>query len=254
MPTGAEPLLPPATTPPRTAGIFVVAAAALAALWLPGFESPLQPADLPAGIAHALDLEPSSRWRLRGDYFLIPLLFGWAAGATWRAWPGAAAMGLSLRNFGAACRALALPTLAALAAILALGALWGASPAEVFAPGARFWKRLIPIPAFFQQLVIQGYFHRQLMPWLGRGRRAAAALTLYFVLLHAPNPGLMLGTLVGMYFWARVFQRAPNLYALALSHALLSAALMGAFPKALLPSVSVGLRFVEKGLAAGWWP
>lgn len=244
MATGTEPL------PPRSAGVFVVAAAALAALWLPGFDSPVQPSALPFFPA----LDPAARWRLRGDYFVIPLLFAWAAFATWRSWPGAAALGLTARNFGTACRALLLPTLAGFALVLAIGAAWGAPPAEALAPGARFWKRLVPIPAFFQQLVVQVYFHRQLMPWFGRGRRTAAALTFYFVLLHAPNPGLMLGTLAGMYFWARSYQRAPNLYALALSHALLSAALMGAFPKALLPSVSVGLRFVEKGLAAGWWP
>jgi hypothetical protein len=242
------------TAPKRSAGVFVVAAAALVALWLPGFACPLQPADLPASLARALGLDPAARWRLRADYFVVPALFAWAAAATWRSWPGLSALGLGARNFGAACRGLLLPTLAGFALVLAIGAAWGAPPAEVLAPGARFWKRLVPIPALLQQLVIQGYFHRQLMPWLGRGRRAAAALTLYFVLLHAPNPGLMLGTLVGMYFWARSYQRSPNLYALALSHALLSAALMGAFPKALLPSVSVGLRFVEKGLAAGWWP
>ncbi len=248
MATGHEPL------PPRSVGVFVVAFAGLAALWLPGFASPLQPSDLPASLARRLGLDPHASWRLRGDYFLIPALFAWAAISTRRNHPGISAMGLSLRNFGEACRALALPTFAGLALILALGAVWGWPPADVFAPGSRFWKRLIPLPAFFQQLVIQGYFHRQIMPWFGQGRRAAAALTLYFVLLHAPNPGLMLGTLVGMYFWARAWQRAPNLYALALSHAILSAALMSAFPKALLPSVSVGLRFVEKGLAAGWWP
>lgn len=244
MATGTEPL------PPRSPGVFVVAAAALAALWLPGFDSPIQPAGMPS----FLGLDPAAHWRLRGDYFVIPLLFAWAAFATWRNWPGAAACGLAARHFGGACRLLVLPTLGALALILAIGALWGQPPSEVLRAGGPFWKRLIPIPAFFQQLVIQAYFHRQLMPWLGQGRRTAAALTLYFVLLHAPNPGLMLGTLVGMYFWARSYQRAPNLYALALSHAVLSAALMGAFPKALLPSVSVGLRFVEKGTAAGWWP
>ncbi len=248
MATGPEPL------PPRSAGVFVVALATLVALWLPAFESPLQPADLPAWLAEVLRLDSSARWRPRWDYLVVPVLFAWVSLSTWRSWPGAAALGLSPRNFWAACRGLVLPTLAGLALVLAIGAAWGQPPSEVFRAGSPFWKRLIPIPAFFQQLVIQGWFHRQLMPWLGRGRRTAAVLTVYFVLLHAPNPGLMLGTLVGMYFWARSFQRHPNLYALALSHALLSAALMGAFPKALLPSVSVGLRFVEKGIAAGWWP
>lgn len=248
MATGPEPL------PPRSAGVFVVALAALVALWLPGFDSPIQPSGLPAWLGRWLHADAAAHGRLRWDYFIIPALFVWAAFSTWRSWPGTAAMGLSGRNFGAACRGLFLPTLAGLALVLAIGTAWGQPPSEVFRTGSPFWKRLVPIPAFFQQLVIQGWFHRQLMPWLGRGRRTAAALTAYFVLLHAPNPGLMLGTLVGMYFWARSWQRQPNLYALALSHALLSAALMGAFPKALLPSVSVGLRFIEKGLAAGWWP
>jgi len=67
------------------------------------------------------------------------------------------------------------------------------------------------------------------------------------------QPAMMLGTLVGMYFWARCYQRYPNIYALALSHAFLSAVLMQAMPKWLLPSVSVGHRFVEKGIAQHWW-
>jgi hypothetical protein len=124
---------------------------------------------------------------------------------------------------------------------------------EAFWKTDRFWKRLNPLAALLQQTAVQIYFHRQLAAWFGHGRKTAVLLTLLFVLLHVPNPGLMLGTLVGMYFWARCYQTYPNLYALAISHALLSAVLMQTLPKVLLPSVSVGWRFIRKGMDNQWW-
>ncbi len=244
--------MPPET---RHRSLFLVGALVLIALWLPPFVSPIQPADLPAWARELFGIRTggASPWLARWDYLIVPALFLYAATIAWKSRPSAAEAGLTLRHFGAALRWLLLPTLAAAALALLIAAATGGLQASMFSWDSRFWKRLIPIPAFFQQAAIQLYFHRQLRPWLGNGRATAVALTLFFVALHAPNPGLMLGTLLGMYFWARCYQRHPNLYALALSHAFLSALFMSVAPKCLLPSVSVGRRFVEKGLVQGWW-
>jgi len=238
--------------PEKNAGVFIIGFVVLLTLWLPPLPYWLYAARIPPTF---LDLfvnlgifKADEKWQLRWDYILIPPIFLYAMWLTWRSRVSLAESGLTFENFTAACRLLWLPTLIGGIILYLLGIF--THPVEF---SDRFWKRLFPLPALLQQIAIQLFFHRQLYPWFGKGRMTAMVLTLFFVALHAPNPGLMLGTLVGTYFWARSYQKAPNLYALSLSHAFLSAVLMQTMPKFLLPSVSVGQRFVEKGIANQWW-
>lgn len=238
----------------RGPAVLVVGLAVLVLLWLPPLPWTIKAAEFPSrwlDLFCALKLIKSdATWRCRWDYLFFPPLFLYALAVAWKSRVSAAECGLTLRHFAGALRLLALPTLLGAAILLFLGVATGTVDSRSFAADSRFWKRLIPLNALIQQMAIQLFFHRQLMPWLGPGRRTAVALTLFFVAVHTPNSGLMLGTLIGMYFWARAYQRRPNLYALALSHALLSALLMQTMPKWLLPSVSVGHRFLEKVM--GW--
>ena len=238
----------------RSPAVWVVGLTVLVALWLPPLPWTLHAADLPPrlrDLCAALKLFKSTEtWRGRWDYFLFPPLFLYALVATWRSRASAAECGFTFRYFTGALRLLLLPTFLGAAVLILLGLAAGSIDARSFAADSRFWKRLIPLNALVQQTAIQVFFHRQLMPWFGPGQRTAGALTLFFVAIHTPNPGLMLGTGLGMYFWARCYQRQPNLYALALSHAVLSALLMQTMPPWLLPSVSVGHRFLEKVM--GW--
>lgn len=236
----------------KSRGVFVVAIAALIFLWLPALPYEISITRLPSFLANLLVKLGISKadevWKMRWDYIGIPLLVPCALALVWKSHVNAEEAGLTMKNFWPACRYLLLPTFVGICILVVIG--YSTHPVEW---SDRFFKRLIPIPAFFQQVVIQLFFHRLLFPWYGKTKRTALLVTVYFVALHAPNPGLMIGTLFGMYFWARCFQLHPNLYALALSHALLSAVLMQTMPKWLLPSVSVGARFVEKGMKSNWW-
>ncbi len=236
----------------RSPAVFVIGALILVALWLPPMPWTWGSEDLPAWLSQLLIalhvIREGETWRFRWDYVLIPPAFLYAI---WRMIQSRLSLeesGLTWKHFGPAVRFLAFPSLLGCAVLIG----WGMSTHQVEFTG-HFLKRLIPLNAFAQQMGIQWFFHRELMSWFGRGRRTVWILTAYFVALHAPNPGLMLGTLVGMYVWASCYQRHPNLYALAISHSLLSAVLMQTMPRGLLPSVSVGWRFVEKGIAHQWW-
>jgi len=61
--------------------------------------------------------------------------------------------------------------------------------------------------------------------------------------LHLPNPWLMAATFLGGLIWAAVYQRAPNLWALALSHALMTWVLISTLPAAALGGLRVGYKF-----------
>ncbi len=52
----------------------------------------------------------------------------------------------------------------------------------------------------------------------------------------------MILTFAGGLIWSWVYERAPNLFAIALSHAVISLMLMTALPPWLLPSMSVGYK------------
>jgi membrane protease YdiL (CAAX protease family) len=62
-------------------------------------------------------------------------------------------------------------------------------------------------------------------------------------LLHFPNPWLSLATFVGGVIWAWVYQRAPNLPALALSHSLMTLVLIWTLPASALGGLRVGFNY-----------
>ena len=64
-----------------------------------------------------------------------------------------------------------------------------------------------------------------------------------FALLHMPNPWLAAATFAGGLLWAWVYQRTPNLYALGLSHGLMTWVLISSVPPAALHNLRVGFKF-----------
>jgi len=60
--------------------------------------------------------------------------------------------------------------------------------------------------------------------------------------VHLPNLTLALLVLIAAIVWAWVYERAPNLWALGLSHGLLSLVLMHSLPLRFLHSMSVGYK------------
>ncbi len=153
--------------------------------------------------------------------------------------------GLTLKHFLPAIKNLAVPTFGGVAALLAIGA----AVHSLDLGTDRFWKKLYPntfLGQYAQQAVIQIYFNHRAMQIFGKGARSVAWVTGTFALFHLPNPALTLGVAYGMWFWARTYQQAPNILALACSHMILTAFLWHTIPEAWRPSLTVGWRFIER--------
>jgi membrane protease YdiL (CAAX protease family) len=105
------------------------------------------------------------------------------------------------------------------------------------------WLLWLPVWALIQQYALQGFINRRAQIICGRGYQSVLLVAGLFALFHAPNPWLTLATFVAGLFWASVYQREPNLLALALSQALMSLTLVIALPGSVLHSLRVGFRY-----------
>ena len=150
-------------------------------------------------------------------------------------------VGWRLDNFWHAARLLALPVLAA--AIVIVGAGWLLNSLRFDGRQMMEWAAWLPLWGLMQQYVLQGFVNRRAQLALGRGWRSVLLVALVFALLHLPNPLLTAATFAGGLVWAYVYQRAPNLLALAISHALMSLLLAASLPPALIRSLRVGIKY-----------
>ena len=111
-----------------------------------------------------------------------------------------------------------------------------------------------PVWALIQQYASQAFIYRRVRFMLlddslapeERKRRSGMAILLNAALFssaHAPNPSLMILTFIGGVMWTWVYERAPNLPAIALSHAAVSLTLMTSLTPWLLPSMRVGYKY-----------
>ena len=149
-------------------------------------------------------------------------------------------IGFRTDNFLAACRLLLLPT--ALVVLLVITVAWLTSHSILVAP----WRdrfMLLPLWALFQQYVLNGFINRRAQLAFGKGPKSVVLVAIVFSLFHFPNPLLAIMTFVGGLIWAAVYQRQPNLFALALSHALSSLTLALAISPKLLESLRVGFKY-----------
>lgn len=94
-----------------------------------------------------------------------------------------------------------------------------------------------------QQYVLQAFINRRAQIVFGTGWRSVVVVALLFALLHLPNPWLAVATLLGGLVWAYAYQRVPNLYALALSHALMTWVLVSTVPLGALRGLRVGFKY-----------
>ena len=150
-------------------------------------------------------------------------------------------IGWRVDNFFGAVRLLLAPTLALAVLIILLGWLMGSLRFE----GSQLRPRFLWLPAWglMQQYVMQGFINRRAQAIWGRGWRSILLVGLIFALLHLPNLWLSLATLIGGLVCAYVYQRVPNLLALALSHGLVSLLLVSALPTTALRSMRVGFKY-----------
>lgn len=182
--------------------------------------------------------------RDRVDFYLSLLTLLIAASLNVYHREGFKLIGLRMDNFVAAVRPLIWFTAISGLIVLAIG--WAFDSIHL---GARFVHHLevLPFWGLLQQYGIQSIINRRWQMVVGRGRLSVGLTAVTFAALHLPNPALVITTLIGGAVWAWVFQRHPNLVALALSHALLSALMANAFPPTLLPNMKVGWGYWSAG-------
>lgn len=149
-------------------------------------------------------------------------------------------IGFRTDNFFAACRLLLLPTALAVIAIVVAG--WVMNHAMLV---GHFRARFIWLPlwALFQQYALNGFINRRAQLALGKGTKSIILVAIVFSLLHLPNPLLAVVTLLGGFIWAAAYQRQPNLFAAALSHAAVSITLALTISPSLLNSLRVGFKY-----------
>jgi membrane protease YdiL (CAAX protease family) len=149
-------------------------------------------------------------------------------------------IGFRADNFLSSCRLLLVPTVGAVLVIVTIG--WFTSH-SIFAGHFRSRYFSLPLWALFQQYALNGFINRRAQLALGKGLKSIALVALIFALLHFPNPLLTMVTFIGGLIWAAVYQRRPNLFALALSHTVVSITLALNISPNLLNSLRVGFKY-----------
>lgn len=152
-----------------------------------------------------------------------------------------AQLGFTTQQFGRAVKLLLGPMLLVTALLVGIGA---ATRSLNF--GQRFWLSLLALPLWglTQQYILQAFIYRRLQLVFGAKRWTIGLAAFLFAFVHAPNLPLMLLTLLGGLVWTWVYDRAPNLFALGLSHALMSAIAMSSLPAWFLQSMSIGYKYL----------
>ncbi len=155
-------------------------------------------------------------------------------------------IGFRFDNFLRAAKLLLLPMLAGALLAGLLGMLVGTRP------NFRNWHADRPLASqlaiatlwgLLQHYVLQGFINRRTQIIWGRGWLSILTTAAVFSFLHLPNPTLMVATFIGGVIWASVYQRTPNLFALALSHAAMSWILVATLPQSLLNHSRIGLKY-----------
>jgi membrane protease YdiL (CAAX protease family) len=150
-------------------------------------------------------------------------------------------IGWRLDNFGSAVRLLILPMLIGVVALIGIGLMMKSLRFD--RQQALEWAVWLPLWGLMQQYVLQGFINRRAQILFGRGSKSVLLVALIFALLHLPNPWLSVATFAGGLVWAYVYQRTPNLLALALSHALMSMLLALSLPPTTINSLRVGIKY-----------
>jgi len=155
-------------------------------------------------------------------------------------------LGLRLDNFLPAIKLLLLPMLVVAGVCLLVG--WGTGAEIDFLR----WHGARPILGqlilgfawgLVQQYVLQSFINRRAQIVCGPGWLSILLVALVFAGLHLPNPWLTVVTFVGGVIWAFVYQRKPNLLALAVTHSVMTWVLVSTLPASALQHLRIGFKY-----------
>jgi membrane protease YdiL (CAAX protease family) len=149
-------------------------------------------------------------------------------------------IGLTGTHFGKALLMLAIPTVIA---VILFGGI--AAATNTLRMEGAAWYKLVTVPMWgvLQQFLLQAFLFRRIRSLVESDRAAIACAATLFAVVHLPNVPLTLLTLAGGIVWTWVYSRAPNLYALGISHGLMSLLVMTTLPRRILPTLSVGYKY-----------
>jgi hypothetical protein len=96
---------------------------------------------------------------------------------------------------------------------------------------------------FIQQYMLQSFVNRRMQLILPNGMMSVVLVGMIFGVLHLPNVWLTVATFVGGTIWAAVYQRAPNIFALAISHSITTWILVSTLPPSILHELRIGAKY-----------
>ncbi len=155
-------------------------------------------------------------------------------------------LGFRLDNFLQALRLLAAPMVAVGILCAALGIIFGTRPDPFrWHPERQLAGQLALgfLWGLVQQYALQSFINRRAQIIWHKGVPSVLLTAFIFALLHFPNPWLMVVTFIGGLVWCAVYQRAPNLFALAASHAVMTWVLVSTLPLSALNHLRIGFNY-----------
>ena len=113
-----------------------------------------------------------------------------------------------------------------------------------FRPLVKLWPRLLilPLSGLVQQYGLLGFFLKRFQFVLSGSWTSVIAASGIFALFHLPNVPLTVATFLTGVLACALYEREPNLYALAVAHSILSFTIDTAFSGLLTAGMKVGHR------------